>query len=94
MAENSFKDNRKYAVGIKLANDWVELVFKPFEVFLGGDMWEELVKHVFKWDGKIMKQFVAGFLIAKVILPVKKSVHGILSLAGSRMELYCHSNAL
>ena len=79
---------------VELAANGMELVFKPFEVFLVGDMWDELVKQVFKLDGKIMKQFVAGFLVANVILPVKKSVHGILSLAWSKMELYCHSNAL
>ena len=47
-----------------------------------------------KGTGKRIKQVVGGLLIVNVMLPVKKSVQGIWSLAGSRMELYCHSNAL
>ena len=47
-----------------------------------------------KGTEKMIKQVVGGLLVAYVILPVMKSVQRIWSLVGSRMELYCHSNAL
>ena len=33
---------------IELADNGMEMVFKPFEVFLGEDVRKELVEHVFK----------------------------------------------
>ena len=39
-------------MGVELAADGVEMVIKPFEVFLGGDMWEKLVEHMFKRNGE------------------------------------------
>ena len=39
-------------MGVELAADGVEMVIKPFEVFLGGDMWEKLVEHMFERNGE------------------------------------------
>ena len=47
-----------------------------------------------KGIGKMIKQVFGGFLVAIMIFPVRNLVQGICSLDGSRMELYCHSNAL
>ena len=37
-------------MGVELSADGMKLVFKPFEVFLGGYMWKKLVDHVFEWN--------------------------------------------
>ena len=35
MSYDAFENSWKYAVGVELSADGMELVFKPFEVFLG-----------------------------------------------------------
>ena len=37
-------------MGVELSADGMELVFEPFEVFLGGYMWKKLIDHVFEGD--------------------------------------------
>ena len=46
----------------------MELVFEPFEVFVSGYVWKELIKHVFKGDGKEDK--ASGWWFARSVCDV------------------------
>ena len=35
-----------------MAADGIEMVIKPFEVFLCGNVWEKLVEHMFERNGE------------------------------------------
>ena len=68
MSDDAFENNGKYAMCVKLAANWMELVFEPFEVFLSGYVWKELIKHVFKGDGKEDK--ASGWWFARRVCDV------------------------
>ena len=55
-------------MGVEFSADGIELVFEPFEIFLGGYMWKELVDHVFEVD---WEDYKTGFWSRSYLFFVK-----------------------
>ena len=50
VSNNAFETYGENTMGIELAADGMEIVFKPFKVFLCRDVWEKFVEHMFEGD--------------------------------------------